>query len=217
MEEFAMGYADRLPLRGITGAVLLVGGIAFLNGCESVERAFKDNPKTGVGAGAGGAGGAIIGGLAGATQGAVIGGLLGALAGGVIGQVLDRQDRNREATAESMAYTPAKGDVIRIEAVNLNPPTLRPGETLNVNVRYAVVTNNGTAPVHVREIRHLYYQGELVGNPVIDVERPDGTYWSTLPITLPASATPGRYQVEVAVETNGVLDRWESGFTVAQQ
>jgi outer membrane lipoprotein SlyB len=204
------------PLRGIASVLLLVGGMAFLDGCESIERAIKNNPKTAVGAGAGGAGGALIGGLASGGTGALVGGLTGVLAGGVIGHQLERQERTRAATSEAIAYTDEKGNVVRIEEVSLNPQALRPGETVNVNVRYAIVSRGGTEPVRVREIRQIYYQGELVGDPVVAVQRLDGTYWSTLPIKLPESATPGRYDVVVGVEMNGALDRWESKFSVVQ-
>jgi hypothetical protein len=197
--------------------ILLIGGVGLLIGCETLERSIKDNPKTAAVAGVGGAGGALIGGLASGGTGAVIGGLAGVLTGGVIGHVLDRQERGRAATAETLAYAEEKGNIVRIEEVSLNPQAIRPGETLNVNVQYAIITRDGTAPVRVREIRHIYHQGELVGNPVLTVERTDGTYWSTLPIALPASATPGRYEVVVGVEMNGALDRWESRFTVLQQ
>jgi hypothetical protein len=206
-----MRPATRKPLRGIAKVVLLVGGMALLNGCETIERAVKDNPKTAVGAG-----GATVEGPAEAPQGAVIGGFTGVLTGGVIGNVLDRQERTRAATAETIAYSGEKGDVVRIEAVSLNPQSIRPGETVDLNVQYAILTSGGTEPVRVREIRHIYYQGDLVGNPVVQVERPNGTYWSTLPIKLPPSATPGRYEVVVGVEMNGMLDRWESRFTVLQ-
>jgi outer membrane lipoprotein SlyB len=196
---------------------MLVGGVALLSGCEAIERAIKDNPKTAVGAGAGGAGGALIGGLASGGTAVVVGGLAGVLAGGVIGHLLDRQERTRAATAEMVAYTEEKGNLIRIEEVGINPQSIRPGETVNVNVQYAIVTPSGTERAHIREIRHIYYQGDLVGNPVVEVERPDGTYWSTLPIKLPESATPGRYEVVVGVEMNGALDRWESRFLVLQR
>jgi hypothetical protein len=211
-----MRPADRKPLRGMTSLVLLIGGMTLLSGCETIERTIKDNPKTAVGAGAGGAGGAVIVDSAAASQGAVIGGLAGVLAGGVIGHLLDRQERTRVATAETIAYSEEKGDVVRLEAVSLDPQSIHPGETVNVNVQYAILTRGGTEPVRVREIRHIYFQGDLVGNPVVEVERPNGTFWSTLPIKLPASAAPGRYEVVVAVAMNGALDRWESRFTVLQ-
>jgi outer membrane lipoprotein SlyB len=211
-----MRHARRRPLRIIASLILLVGSVALLNGCETVERAIKDNPKTAAGAGVGGAGGALIGGLASGGTGAVIGGLAGVLAGGVVGNLLDRQQRTRAATAETVAYTEEKGNLVRIEEVSLNPQSIRPGETVNINVQYAIITQRGVEPVRVREIRHIYYQGDLVGNPVVVIERPNGTYWSTLPIRLPETATPGRYDVVVGVEMNGALDRWETRFTIFQ-
>jgi outer membrane lipoprotein SlyB len=217
MKESAMSITVAKPLRGIVSVLLLVGSMAFLNGCESIERAIKGNPKTAVGAGVGGAGGALIGGLASGGTGALIGGLTGVLAGGIIGHLLDRQERTRAATSEALAYTDEKGNLVRIEEVSLNPQAMRPGETVNVNVQYAIVSRGGTEPVRVREIRHIYYQGELVGNPVLEIQHQDGTYWSTLPIKLPESAAPGRYEVVVGVEMNGALDRWESRFMVVQR
>jgi outer membrane lipoprotein SlyB len=211
-----MRRADGQPLRIVASFILLIGSVALLNGCETLERTIKDNPRTAAGAGAGAAGGAVIGGLASGGTGAVIGGLAGVLAGGVIGSVLDRQERTRAATAETMAYSVEKGNLVRIEEVSLNPQSIRPGETVNVNVQYAIITPGGRDPVRVREVRQIYYQGDLVGNPVVEIERLDGTYWSTLPIKLPASATPGLYTVVVGVEMNGTLDRWESRFNVIQ-
>jgi predicted lipid-binding transport protein (Tim44 family) len=217
MKESGMRDTDAKPLRGIASALLLVGGMAFLNGCESIERAIKGNPKTAAGAGVGGAGGALIGGLASGGTGALVGGLTGVLAGGVIGHLLERQERTGAATSETIAYTDEKGDVVRIEEVSLNPQSIRPGETINVNMQYAIVSKGDAEPTRVREIRHIYYKGELVGNPVVEVQRWDGTYWSTLPIKLPESAAPGSYEVVAGVEMNGALDRWESRFMVVQR
>jgi outer membrane lipoprotein SlyB len=211
-----MRYADRQSLRMVASFILLIAGVAFLKGCETLERTIKDNPATATGAGVGGAGGAVIGGLAGSGTGAVIGSLAGVLAGGVIGNVLDRQERTRAASAETMAYSAEKGNLVRIEEVSLNPQSIRPGETVNVNVQYVIITPSGRDPVRVREVRQIYYQGDLVGNPVVEVERLDGTYWSTLPIKLPVSAAPGLYAVVVGVEMNGTLDRWESRFNIIQ-
>lgn len=199
---------------GIVGVVLLTWLLVGLSGCETLERTIKGNPETAIGAGVGGAGGALIGGLAGSTKGAIIGGLSGVLVGGVIGALLDRQERTREATVANVAYSDDQGNLVRIEGVDINPPMVRPGETVNVNVQYAVITPRGSAPVLVREIRQIYHQGELVGNPVLEIERPDGTYWSTLPVTLPATAASGRYDVVVGVEMDGTLDRWQTRFTV---
>jgi outer membrane lipoprotein SlyB len=202
------------PFRLIASGLLLVWGSVVLHGCETIERSIKQNPQTAVGTGVGGAGGALAGGPAGDSKGAIIGGLAGVLAGGMIGHVLDRQERTREATAQTMAYSEAQGNLVRIEQVSMTPQAIRAGETVNMNIQYALITPRGTGPARVREVRQIYHQGDLVGNPVVEIERPDGTYWSTLPITLPAGAEPGRHDVVVGVELNGTLDRWETRFTV---
>ena len=203
-----------LPFKLMASGVLLVWGGVALQGCESIERRIKHNPQTAVGGGVGGAGGALVGGLAGGAEGALVGGLGGVLAGGVIGHWLDRQEQTREVTAQVMAYSEAQGNLVRIEQAGVNPQAVRPGETVNVNMQYAIVTPRGAGPARVREVRQIYHQGDLVGNPVVEIERPDGVYWSTLPITLPAGAKPGRYEVVMGVELNGTLDRWETRFTV---
>jgi hypothetical protein len=202
------------PSKLTASGVLLVWASVAFNGCESIERSIKQNPQTAVGGGVGGAGGALVGGLAGGSKGAVIGGLGGVLAGGVIGYWLDRQEHTREVAARTMAYSEVQGTLVRIEQASINPQTLRAGETVNVNMQYAVITPQGTGPARVREVRQIYHHGDLVGNPVVEIERPNGIYWSTLPITLPARAEPGRYEVVMAVELNGTLDRWETRFTV---
>lgn len=149
-------------------------------------------------------------------SGLIVGGLVGLLAGGVIGHVFDRQERTREGTAQTLGYTPDQGDVVRIEEVSVNPQAVRPGETVNVSMQYMMITPQGSAPVRVREVRQLYYRGQLVGHPVLEIDRVDGTYWSTLPITLPAAAEPGRYEVVVSIELNKTLDRRETHFTVTR-
>ncbi len=216
MEDHAMSRGWKQPSKSLVGLALLIWAIAMFAGCETVERSVKENPKTAGGAGVGGAGGALIGGLAGGAKGAVIGGLVGVLAGGVIGNVLDRQERSREATAQTVGYTPNQGDVVRVEQVTVNPQSIRVGETVNVSVRYAVMTPNGSAPVRVREVREVYRQGQLVGNPVLEIDRQDGTYSSTLPITLPASAASGSYDVVVRVELDGTQDSQQSHFTITR-
>ena len=206
----------RQPSKMLTSLVLLAWAVTLLAGCEAIERTVKQNPKTATGAGVGGAGGALIGGLAGGTKGAVIGGLVGVLAGGVVGNVLDRQERGREATAQTVAYNPSQGQVVRIEDVSVTPQSIRAGGSVNVAVRYAVLTPQGTVPVRVREVREISRQGQVVGNPTVEIDRTDGTYRSTLPITLPAAAAPGRYDVSVRIELDGTQDTQEASFTITR-
>src|SRR5512141_1975351 len=135
--------------RWISAALVLTltGGLA-LSGCSTVE----ENPKTALGAGAGAAGGALLGGLAGrGTTGAVVGGLLGALAGGAVGQYLDRKDKDRPQAVSDTSYTPTQGNYVSVQAVQAQPTQVPPGGTVNLQTTYTVLTPNPTQTVNVQE------------------------------------------------------------------
>lgn len=191
---------------------------------ESAGQTIRDHPQTAAGAGVGAAGGAVVGGLAGGTKGAVIGGLLGALAGGVVGNYVER----REATLPQTASTPPStagttvgvpgpvlrtntngAAVVRVDQVGVQPSLLRPGDTVNLNATYTVLSPSEQL-VAVRETREVRLNGELVANPTVEVARQTGTYSSALPITLPANAGTGRYEVTTTVVSG---DRQSSSTT----
>jgi len=176
---------------------------AVLSGCAESGQTVRDNRRTAIGAGAGAVGGAIVGGLIGGKRGAVVGGLLGALAGGVVGHYYDEQEKTLAETSRDYGYTAHQGTRLRIEAVRVNPAALSPGETININVTYAVLVPTADQQVLVRESREILVNGTVVGRTSIDVSREGGTWKSTVPITLPANAALGNYRVIASVETKG--------------
>jgi outer membrane lipoprotein SlyB len=196
-------------------ALTFLSGV--LPGCAGVDQTVRDNPKTTIGAGAGVLGGAVVGGLIGGKRGALIGGLLGGLAGGAVGHYLDQQEKDRLQTTQEYRYSPAQGAQIKIETVRANPVSLSPGETVNINLTYAVLTPTADTQVLVRETREILLNGNSVGQTSIDVSREGGTWKSTVPITLPANAAPGKYRViaSIASQTAGT-DRQETSFQVRQ-
>ena len=101
---------------------------------------MTDHKDTAIGAGVGGAGGAVIGGLAGGTKGAVIGGLLGVLAGGVVGHYVEHQDKDRPAAAAATGYQASQGNLLRLENGQVQPSTARAGETVNLSSTYTILT-----------------------------------------------------------------------------
>ncbi len=181
--------------------------LAFLStvlpGCAGVDQTMRDSPKTTIGAGTGVLGGAVVGGLIGGKKGAVIGGLLGGLAGGAIGHYLDQQEKDLAQTSREYGYKPGQGIRLKIETVRSNPTALSPGETVNINVTYAVLTPSADRQVLVKETREILLNGSLVGRTSIDISREGGTWRSTVPVTLPATAAPGNYRVIASVETPG--------------
>jgi len=187
---------------------------------------IRSHPQTATGVGVGAAGGAVVGGLAGGTKGAVIGGLVGALAGGAIGNYVERQDSAAPQTVSAPppagttvtvpAGTAAPSDrtvVVRVDQVQVQPAVLRPGDTVNLNATYTVLTPPGQV-MAVRETREVRLNGELVANPAIDVTRQTGTYSSALPITLPTNARPGRYEVTTTVASGDRQSTSTTSFSV---
>ena len=204
-----MPALQRTSTRTIAGALLIV--LAASAGCESI----RENPKTAIGAGGGAAAGGVAGGLiARNTTGVVVGGLVGALAGGAIGYYLDRQDRTRDQAVSETAYNPAQGNVVKVEQVVARPDPVAVGDTVNIVATYTLLTPKADQTTSVRETREIRHNGALVANPTTEFSRANGTFTSALPITLPAAAGRGAYEVTTTVTAGDRISRGTTTFTV---
>jgi uncharacterized protein YcfJ len=196
--------ARRFPMRkSLCAAVAASFLAAVLFGCAQTGQTVREHPKTAIGAGTGVVGGAVVGGLIGGKRGAVIGGLLGGLAGGAIGHYMDQKEKTLAQTSREYGYTPAQGTRLKIEAVRSNPAVLGPGDTVNINLTYAVLTPSADQQVLVRETREILVNGTSVGKTEIKIEREGGTWKSIVPITLPVDAPAGKYRVIASIESPG--------------
>jgi hypothetical protein len=102
-----------------------------------------------------------------------------------------------------------------VESVRANPGAVTAGETVNVNLAYAVLLPSKEGQAPVKETRELWFDGKLLANPTVDVTRGGGAWKSTVPVTLPANAAPGNYRVVAIVEAEGSRDTQETFFKVA--
>ena len=178
--------------------------LASLPGCATTDPAAGGHQGAAIGAGAGAVSGAVIGGIVGGKRGAVAGGLLGALAGGLIGNYYDQKEKTLAETRQAHAdCTPAKGMRLRIEGMKATPPEVLPGQSVDIQITYAVLTPQENETVPVRETRRILHNGEAVGDASVDIEREGGTWRSVVSITLPANARPGAYRVVATVESRG--------------
>ncbi|HEY7585956.1 MAG TPA: glycine zipper domain-containing protein [Candidatus Deferrimicrobiaceae bacterium] len=189
--------------KSLCAAVAAAFLASVLYGCAQTSQSVRENPNTAIGAGTGVVGGAVVGGLIGGKRGAVIGGLLGGLAGGAIGRYMDQKEKTLAQTSREHGYTPAQGTKLKIEAVRPNPGVLAPGETVNINMTYAVLTPSADQQVLVRETREILVNGTSVGKTSIDIAREGGTWKSIVPISLPANAPAGKYRVIASIESAG--------------
>lgn len=193
--------------------ILIVGGTV---GCVAIEEQVKAHPQTAIGASVGAAVGLLTGGLIfRSATGTLLGGLVGALAGGVIGNVLEARSKDRAATAQQYGYTPAQGTMVRIEGAEVHPVKIRPGETVNLNIRFAVLAPNPQQTILVTEHRQIFFNNTSVGDSTLQAQRQAGTWTSSQPITLPANAKSGSYRVVVSVKAEGTEASQQTSFTVA--
>ncbi len=194
--------------------LLIAGGTL---GCVAIEEQVKAHPQTAIGAGVGAAVGLLTGGLIfrNAT-GTLLGGLVGALAGGVIGNVLEARAQDRAATAQKYEYNPAQGTVVRIDGAEVHPIQIRPGETVNLNMRFAVLTPNPQETILVSERRQIFLENAVVGDSTLQAQRQGGTWTSSQPITLPTNAKSGSYRVVMSVKAQGTEASQQTAFTVTR-
>jgi hypothetical protein len=185
-------------------AAIAALSVSILSGCAAQNGGMREHQGAAVGTGTGAVGGAVVGGLLGGRRGAVAGGLLGALAGGLLGNYHDEREKNLAETRSSHTeYNAAKGTRLKIERVRTNPSTAAPGDTVEIQLTYAVLTPQEDVMVPVRENREILFEGSKVGEASVDIEREGGTWRSVVPITLPGNARPGNYRVVASVESRG--------------
>jgi hypothetical protein len=196
----------------IIAIVLCLTLISLPLGCANV---MEEHRGAAVGSGVGGAVGGVMGAIIGHGTGAVVvGTLAGALLGGAIGHFGYDQERTREQTAKNYNYKASQGTVLTIENLKATPASVRPGETVDLKMTYAVLHDSPDTKITVTEIREITYKGELVGRPEVKVEQADGTYTTTVPLRLPSSAAKGTYKVKAMVESPYAKDAREITFTV---
>jgi hypothetical protein len=164
-----------------------------------------------VGAGTGAIAGAIA---TDSVTGTVVGGLLGALVGGAIGHYAYDRERSRDETIARYDQGGQYESILRIEEASAWPETVRPGDSVDLRMTYAVITPSGNSITRITESREIWSGSELVGNPEVRVERADGTYSSNVPLRLPGNARPGTYSVKYTVQSDFAVDVRETTFNV---
>jgi len=196
-------------------ALSLILGLLLISlpvGCASIPEEHKG---AAVGAGAGAATGAVAGAvLGGGTKGTVIGGLLGGLLGGAVGHYGYDRKKDREETAKTYNYESSQGTVLTLENAAATPRTVAPGETVELQATYAVLTPSPDETVAVQEIREVTHKGKTVGNPSVTVDRTGGTYTSKIPIRLPENSEAGTYEVTTIVKSERAQDTRQTQFQV---
>ncbi|HEY5973419.1 MAG TPA: hypothetical protein VIU41_01635 [Geobacteraceae bacterium] len=199
----------------ITALVIFTAFITGSVGCVTVPEEHKGAASgAGMGAATGAIAGALLAGEGSRTKGAILGGLAGALVGGVIGNYTVDQKKTAQETTSKYNYQPSAGTIVRIETAAATPATAGPGDKIDLDATYAVMTPTAGSDVAITESREVRIDGDLVGNPEVNVSHKPGTYRSSVPLFLPADAKKGTYKVTTTIKTTAGKDSRESTFTV---
>ncbi len=201
--------------RKIISVTLILTFLMGVFGCASVTEEHKGAATgAGIGAATGAVAGALLGSEGSKTEMAILGGLVGALAGGAIGHYAYDQKRTKEETAKKYNYDSSQGNMIRIENLSVAPTTAKPGDTVELKMTYALLGVGAGKQVNISEIREIRYEGEIFGKPQVNVSRADGTYVSSIPLTLPNDAKKGKYNIIATVQSPYAGDSKEASFQI---
>lgn len=199
----------------IAAMVALTAFTAGVSGCVTIPEEHKGAATgAGIGGATGAIAGAVLAGEGSRTKGALIGGLAGALLGGVIGNYTVDKKKTAQETTARYAYEPSAGTVVRIESAAATPAIVSPGGTATLDATYAVMSPSTDTQVAITESREVTLNGELVGNPEVNVTHTPGTYRTSVPLILPADAKKGKYRVITTIKSAAGKDSRESSFTV---
>jgi len=148
------------------------------------------------------------------TETAVTGGFLGAFSAESIGEYKHEKKSSKEETQKKYGYKPSQGIQIKIENASVVPGRIKAGETVTIKMTYAVLGAASRNDLTIAETREIRYKGTMFGKPKNYISRRDGTYSSSVPITLPASAKKGEYKVILTVQTHKKSASKEATFYV---
>ena len=209
--------------RRILALAMIVIFTLALGGCMTESGYYSPGESAGAGALGGAATGAALGAIIGAATGAPatgawIGAASGALVGGV-GAYLYAEHANSEisssqAAAQSYNYNPSQGNLVRIDRVSANPSVARPGQQVNLEMNYTVLTPDN-APTSVTLVREVHYGGQMVGQPYqATVTNANGTFTDSVDYALPSGAASGSYTVTSRVISSYGTDQRDSYFRI---
>jgi hypothetical protein len=157
----------------------------------------------------------VVDSFTGTKAGRVSGNLVGLFSQATaVPELLVSQIMSGRETAGAYDYQAAEGVRIIIEDVFLQPRVVTPGDYLDINIKYALLSPAHDNWTEITEIRELFFNDELVGKPEAHVSLADGTYTTTVRIRLPAHVPAGQYQLVATVQTDYALDAEELRFVV---
>ncbi len=194
------------------GAIAIAVILTFVSvGCHAVnEEPEGAGPAAGAAAIAPGA--EVVAGVM--APEALVEGLFGILSGGVIGDYVIDQKRPAVESFSLYHYQPTMGTLVKIESHTVEPYTVGSGGSVDIMTTYVVMAPDAALPVKVTESHEIWYDKKRVGNTLLEMNFPSGTYGSSVPLLLPVKTQAGTYQVITTISTAAGSDSRQTTFVV---
>jgi hypothetical protein len=137
--------------------------------------------------------GATIGAIFGGDTGALLGAYVGTLFGAIAGDFHDKRVASRAEAARKYTYN-FKRELLLIEKAVLDPPNyVTRGSMIDAHVIYTVLAPNPKKNLTIIEKRTLLVNGKSIPLAKRRVSRMQGTYISTLRISVPRDIPSGTH------------------------
>lgn len=156
--------------------------------------------------------------IGGAIKGAAVGGTLAfAIAWGACLKYYSTLKSSSVAdvseTAQKIGYNPSQGVVVNVESLSLTPNPVSPGDKVQMNALYYVMTPDKTKEIKVIERRTVYYYDENgtsgtkgwkeLGFVDYEIIAEPGTRKAEGDFELPKEVPEGRYKIALKVSAEG--------------
>lgn len=126
----------------------------------------------------------------------------------------EERKMSREQAVARNNYCPTSGCVIRLEEIQVQPSSARPGAILTLTTTYTLLTAEDT-PIPVTFTREIVYQGKSLGvTKALQTRNLNGTWTQTTDIPLAKDATPGLYALVTRLTTGYGRDEKTVQFVV---
>ena len=148
------------------------------------------------------------------AQTTAVAGFLGSFTPDSVGEYSSEIKRTKDETSKKYRHKQSGGILMKIENASVFPRKVKAGEKADLRMTYALLGAAAGKDLTVVETREIRYKGRLFGKFNAYISRGDGTYASSVALTLPPGAQKGRYRVILTVHTQKAIASRETFFYV---
>jgi len=131
------------------------------------------------------------------------------------GNQTEKQSGSREDAAQKYKYK-GQRDELFAEPPVLTPAVARPGDTINHELQYTLLSQQKNKRFVVSEVVILSSSSETMDLVKREAEKPQGTHVSTLQFTIPKDLDAGTYKIISSLSAGNLKKTVQGEFVVRQ-